>query len=639
MQNITKDMIPEDCPSLTLVDQITFRAARHPDRKAIIAPGRKSLSYSQLLGQMEKNISLLNSMAIGRNDRVAMVIPNGPEMAVAFLSVAAAATSAPLNPAYRAGEFDFYLSDLDAKALIVAADMDSPAEQAARDREIPVIKLHTKSNDAAGVFDMEADAASGASTLQINKAKPDDVSLVLHTSGTTSRPKMVPLSHRNICTSALNVRQILHLAERDRCLNMMPLFHIHGLVGVLLSSLVAGANVVCTPGFDAGLFFEWLEILHPSWYSAVPTMHQAILAQAAAYHDIIDRCPLRFIRSSSAALPPQVIVELEKKFQAPVIEAYGMTEAAHQMASNPLPPKIRKPGSVGISAGPAIAILNESNDFLPPGEIGEIVIQGANITEGYHSNQKANASAFIKGWFRTGDLGMMDNDGYLFIKGRIKEVINRGGEKISPREIDEALLDHPDINEAIAFAVPHSTLGEDIAAAVVIRQGARVTEEGIREFCFQHLADFKVPSQVVIVPSIPKGATGKLQRIGLAGKMVDQLKKEYVLPRNDLEEMIIAAFSKVLNIPEISIHDNFFALGGDSLKGTQVISRLRNLFDVDLPIPTLFRKPTAAELAAEISQMKSDKEMSLMSGIMTELDEMSEEEARQILAREVGRKA
>ena len=261
----------------------------------------------------------------------------------------------------------------------------------------------------------------------------------------------------------------------------MPLFHIHGLIAGLAAPLSRGGAVFCTPGFNALKFFAEMEAARPTWYTAVPTMHQAILTRAGRNSDIIARHPLRFVRSSSASLPPKVIGELEAAFHAPVIEAYGMTEAAHQMACNPLN-GVRKPGSVGLAAGPEIAVMDEAGGLLGRGEIGEVVIRGDNVTLGYDNHPKANAEAFVNGWFRTGDQGVIDAEGYLTLTGRLKEIINRGGEKISPREVDEALMDHPAVLQAVTFAIPHPMLGEDVAAAVVLREGASATEQDLHGF-------------------------------------------------------------------------------------------------------------------------------------------------------------
>jgi acyl-CoA synthetase (AMP-forming)/AMP-acid ligase II len=287
----------------------------------------------------------------------------------------------------------------------------------------------------------------------------------------------------------------------------------------LLSSIFAGASVFCPPGFNALKFFAWLDESEASWYTAVPTMHQAVLARAKRNREVLARRRLRLIRSSSASLPPRVMRDLEMTFGCPVIESYGMTEASHQMASNPLPPAARKPGTVGRAAGPEVAIMGTDGRLLAPGTAGEIVIRGENVTVGYASNPAANAEAFRAGWFRTGDLGLLDSEGYLTIEGRLKEIINRGGEKIAPREVDEALLDHPAVAQAVTFALPHEKLGEEVAAAVVLRDGRSATEAELREFVASKLADFKVPRRIIFLAEIPKGPTGKQQRLGLARRL------------------------------------------------------------------------------------------------------------------------
>ena len=498
---------------------IDFLKTADPGAIALGGIDRPALSFGGLIAQAEATVSALNERGIGRNDRVAIVLPNGPEMASAFISVGCGATTAPLNPAYREKELDFYLSDLNAKALLVAHGSMTPARDAARARNIPVLEIDWAKQDPAGTFRILGDV-SGEPIASGGFAAPEDGALVLHTSGTTSRPKIVPLTHQNVCASAVNIAETLRLTPEDTCLNVMPLFHIHGLIAAVLSSLSASASVFCTPGFNALNFFSFLGDIKPSWYTAVPTMHQTILTRAGRNQEIVDQAKLRFIRSSSSSLPPQVMVELEKVFTCPVIEAYGMTEAAHQMASNPLPDAHRKPGSVGIAAGPEVAIMAQNGGaLLTPGDTGEIVIRGENIFGGYESNAAANAEAFSGDWFRTGDQGVMDEDGYISITGRLKEIINRGGEKISPREVDDILMDHPAVQQVVTFAIPHEKLGEDIAAAIVLRDGQAVTENDVREFARSRLADFKVPRKVLILDEIPKGATGKLQRIGLATKL------------------------------------------------------------------------------------------------------------------------
>ncbi len=494
-------------------------SAANPDAIAIKGSGYSGLSYAELLRLLEKTVLSLNSQKVGRNDRVAIVLPNGPEMATAFLAVASGATAAPLNPAYQKTEFDFYLSDLDASLLIVEENSQSPAVDAAKELNIPIMELRKDKEKYAGKFELLSVEKNDQPVEAPAFSNEEDIALILHTSGTTSRPKIVPLSQANICASARNIKATLSLTNQDRCLNVMPLFHIHGLIAAILSSVSAGGSVFCTPGFNALKFFSWMKESQPSWYTAVPTMHQTILSRSAKNNDIISQSPLRFIRSSSSSLPPQVMKQLEQVFSAPVIEAYAMTEASHQMTSNQLPPGQRKPGTVGMAAGPKVAIMDESGTILEQGSIGEIVIQGDNLTAGYDKNAKANAESFVNSWFRTGDQGVLDEGGFLSITGRLKEIINRGGEKISPREVDEVLLDHPAITQVLTFAVAHEKLGEEVAAAIVLNEGQSLDESEVRSFASERLANFKVPKQILFLDEIPKGATGKMQRIGLAKKL------------------------------------------------------------------------------------------------------------------------
>ena len=479
---------------------------------AIAAPARAGIDYAELRAQTEAIGRQLRGVGVGAEDRVAIVLPNGPAMASAFVCMAPWCTTAPLNPAYKADEFDFYLQDLAAGALVVEEGAQSAAVAVAEAHDIPVLQLAVGQTAGAIRF-------AGAPDAVAQPRPAESIALILHTSGTTSRPKMVPLSQANLAASARNIAATLRLTPADRCLNVMPLFHIHGLMAPVLASLATGGSVVCAPGFDALRFFAWLHEESPTWYSAVPTMHQAILGRAERNAEIARASKLRFIRSSSASLPPQVMAELESVFDAPVIEAYAMTEAAHQMCSNPLPPATRKPGSVGPAAGPDVSIMDAHGDLLGVGEEGEIVIRGENVTRGYLGNAAANADAFHGGWFRTGDQGVMDADGYVKVTGRLKEIINRGGEKIAPLEVDEALLHHPAVGQVCTFAVPHAKLGEEVAAAVVLRGGQAATERQLRAFAKERLADFKVPRRVVFVAEIPKGATGKVQRIGLAERL------------------------------------------------------------------------------------------------------------------------
>lgn len=498
---------------------------------ALLAPGQSMLDWAGLRNQFTVLGKTLHSTGISPADTVAMVLPNGPQMTMAFLAIAGHAVAAPLNPAYRHAEFAFYLDDLKPRAILLPAGYAGPARDAASERNIQILEVRSLVDAPAGIFALDCDppqnAASGVTAGTMPDENPRSTAtnaLLLHTSGTTSRPKIVPLTEANLCHSALHIARTLELTSADRCLSIMPQFHIHGLLAATLAPLSAGGSISCPPGFDALQFLRWLESEQPTWYTAVPTMHQAILARARRNPDAARAAGLRFLRSSSASLPPPVFHELEALFDCPVVESYGMTEAAHQMTSNPWQRGRQKPGSVGLPAGPDVAIADSDGRFLGPGETAEICISGPNVTPGYVANAKSNAEAFFvdaagQRWFRTGDQGQFDADGYLFITGRIKELINRGGEKIAPREVDDVLAEFPGIEQVVTFALPHPTLGEDVAVAVVMAEGLTLDTEALKAFARERLAPYKVPRRIVVVDAIPKGATGKLQRIGLAEKL------------------------------------------------------------------------------------------------------------------------
>ena len=475
-----------------------------PQKTAIILPEQNvRVSYGALRDQVQSVAEQLAAAGIQPGDRVGIALPNGLPLIVSFLAASMAGTAAPLNPAYKEDEFRFYLEDTSAKLLILPPEGIDEARRAAGDT-IPILAIDM---DGSGTVSLKGVAGQKS----FRPPSIDSVALVLHTSGSTGRPKRVPLKHENLSISAGNVARHYSLGPDDVSLCVMPLFHVHGLVASTLATLSTGGTVVVPSKFNPLSFWRVAKDHGVTWYSAVPTIHQLLLARVG---DGSSRPAgtekLRFIRSCSAALAPQVMHALEAAFGAPVLEAYGMTEAAHQMASNPLPPSDRKPGSVGPGTDVQISIMDAAGNHLPIGQSGEVVIKGPNVIRGYENNPDANAKSFIDGWFRTGDQGVLDAQGYLTLVARIKELINRGGEKISPREIDEVLLTHPSVAEAVCFGVPHPTWGEEVAAAVVVKQP--VTESELLAYCRERLADYKRPKQIYITETIPRTATGKIQR-------------------------------------------------------------------------------------------------------------------------------
>jgi len=578
----------------SLYDHLSAQTERAPNALAITAPGRLPLTYQALLDQTEEVRASLNSMGIGPNDRVILALNNGPEMAVAFIATASCVTCVPLNPGYRADEFEFYMSRLNAKALIVDSQDSSAAKAIARDLGLSIIELSPDTDAAAGVFKLAGGHRLG--NQQGGFAQAEDQALLLHTSGTTSAPKFVPLTQDQILNQARNNQMFLGLTEHDLCLNVMPLFHSTGLIGVTLASMISGAGIVCPPGFFAPRFVDWLDEFQPTWYTAVPSIHQAILLRAVEEKERVSQNRLRFIRSSSAPLPSAVLEELENTFNTPVIESYGLTECG-MIACNPLPPGRRKVGSVGVPTLVDLAVMDE-----------EVVVRGACVMEGYEGNATANEESFKGEWFKTGDQGFIDPDGYLFLTGRIKEIINRGGEKISPPEVDAILMAHPAVEQAVTFAVPNEVLGEEVAAIVVLHPGGNIGEKELREFVRERLADFKVPRQVLFAREIPRGQFGKIQRTRLAKVLgveaCDQLPTKaevaYTAPVTREESELARIWARVLGRDLVGIHDDFFRLGGDSILATQVISQVRSVFNVELSPASLFEMPTIAELARSI---------------------------------------
>ena len=475
------------------------------NKTSVIIPGGPNINYQDFRDEVEKIAGLLAGYGVNKGSAVSIVLENSLDFMVDFLAVTrAGAIAAPLNPAYTVDEFKFFMEDADAKLVIVSAGATAAIE-AANSLSIPFLISRVNSD---GKVALSHEDNNLSKSIDPENPSPDDIALFLHTSGTTSRPKGVPLTHSNLMTSLNNIVKTYALTENDTALVVMPLFHVHGLIGVALSSLNSAGTIVIPPRFSASNFWQNQALTNATWYSAVPTIHQILLMRSD--DDNAPTKSFRFIRSCSASLAPSVFTDLESRFGAPVLEAYGMTEASHQMSSNLLPPGSRAPGTVGIGTGVEISIMNEQGTLLDVGEKGEVVIKGKNVTHGYHNNPEANAEAFTNGWFRTGDQGVLSDESVLTLTGRLKELINRGGEKISPLEVDAALIKHPAIAEAVCFGVEDVKYGEIVQAAVVL--SGESSESELRAFCSEQLADFKVPDRIYIVQELPRTATGKIQR-------------------------------------------------------------------------------------------------------------------------------
>ena len=584
---------------LSPFQHIRQSAVDAPDASAVLAPGRERLTYAQLWRQIE-NIAVNFHPMSGRV--VAVALPDGPDLALVILGTSFQCVCAPMNPRMPIQEFQAHLTALAPAALIVEA-ANMPAIHGAERLGIQVWEARPTPQAGAGVFELSLRSRASRQC----QGSPADPGLLLSTSATTGRAKLVPLTHANLQAQCLQTARALELSNLDRLLSLMPLFHLQGIL-TFLAQFYSGGCVICVPGFDAEQFLSWLEEFRPTWYTASPTMHRAIQTLLES-RDLPTPCRLRFVRSIGAPLPPALIASLESTLSAPVIEGYGLTEVG-AVTSNPLPPGRRKPGSVGIVTGAEVAIFDKSGHPVQPGSEGEIRIRGAAVTDGYWNDPDANADSFSHGWLRTGDLGRFDEESYLFITGRGKEVVNRGGEKIMPQEIDVALAAHPAVLEAAGFGVPHPTLGEDIAAAVVLRAGIPVTEHELREFVAGRVAAFKVPRRIVFVEQIPKGATGKARRIALRHEWAGMVQPAAISGASPLELKLIEIWNRILQ-NEVGLDDDFFAAGGDSLAAIVMLAEVRSALAVDpslLDRIDFFEKPTIRSLARIVSDCGNTSE-------------------------------
>lgn len=579
--------------------------APRPQAPAILAADGSVITRQHLAQAVAASRAFLQRQGIGHQHRLALVMAPGTTLPASLLGAMASAAVAPLVPTSPVGVLIDDMQRLRITHVLVDAEPPAAILQAAAQLTLPVLP-----------FDpfVLPDPGSNLGPFP----QPSDLALLLQTSGTTSRPKVVPLTHGNLLASAQAVADVLGLGPYDRSLAAMPLFHIHGIVASLLAPLLTGGSVICCQSNASATLLHLLGSLQPTWLSAVPTLLQGLLAELDHSGAPPPAHRLRLVRSSSSPLPPAVLERLEAVFQVPVLEAYGMTEAAHQICSNRMPGSGhgRLAGSVGMPAGPEVAVVGPSLELLPPGECGEVAIRGPGVTAGYEGADQSGwvEAATGERWFLTGDEGLSDAQGRLTLTGRLKEMINRGGEKVIPRRVDEALLQHPAVEQALAFAVPHPTLGEDLAAAVVLRPGAQTDEQDLRRHAFAVLVPHEVPSRIVLLPDLPRGATGKLQRIGLADKLGALLEPTDEPASAELEELVAHTFATVLQQPPPGRNANFFLLGGDSLSGQRVVYALEQKLVLDLSPTLLFRYPTVRSLAEQLDKLLDEALKALGEG-------------------------
>jgi oxalate---CoA ligase len=576
-----------------ILSALRLTAGRAPDALAVTDVDGRELAFEGLLARVEAVAASIAGVAGGtRRPRVGIVLPNGLDMAVTLLGVTCAGAALPFNPTYRAAEYEAYFRETRLDALLVSATDEGEAVATARALALPLLRL-----DADGAI-----SGAGGSPGIVPQPCADDVALVLLTSGSTGRAKAVPLTHRNVCTSAGDVARSMGLSPADRCLAMWEQFHVGGLVDLLLAPLLSGGTLVCTPGFDAARFFDLLPVVRPSWFQGVPATLNELVVHARRTGLPVKPHSLRLLRSVAAALPPQVMQDIEDTFGVPVLQTFGMTEAGPLITSTALPPAARKPGSVGRSCGPQVRIVGPAGETLPVGETGEVAVRGDNVFSGYENDADANAQQFRAGWFHTGDLGLLDPDGDLFLTGRIKQLINRGGEKVNPQELDDALLAHEAVAQAACYAVPHRTLGEDVAAAVVLRDGKSVGPEDLRAFLRARLAAFKVPARIRIVDDLPRNMIGKIDRMALSRLDTDPAGEAEGAPAaaavaSGTEEAVAAIWAEELELPKVELDADFFAIGGDSLSAVRVFLAVEASFGRRLPEEMLGQITTARAMA------------------------------------------
>ena len=563
----------------TIYTRIRAMAQPREEKPAILSVASEIVDYTSLCYRLGQGQEYLRERYVGLGDAVILVMPTGPEMALSVSIVASSNPCAPLNANCSREVFGYFIEALSPKLILVAKELETPVRAAAADANVPLADAPPW---MAELVNDCSTSQNSVESIEFRLPDPDAIALLMPTSGTTSYPKIVPLSHRNLCKSADYFAKAYQLDENDRCLSCMPLQHIHGMMAGVFANLLTGGSTVCAPKFDADDFSRWLHVYKPTWLTGVPTYYQAVLKLINDRGGIEVPDSLRFIRSASSSLPPSVMARLESTFGVPVLESYAMTEAAAHISVNPLPPLQRKPGSVGLPAGPEVAILNGKGAIGADhtGLPGEIAIRGDNVINCYFGEDSSTQGLFKDGWLLTGDQGHIDEDGYLYISGRLKELIVRGGHNIAPREIEDALLGYPGVTQAAAFAVTHPTLGQDAVAAVVMEGDSQFSESEIREYLGNQLIEYKVPSRVLDVDILPRSSAGKVQRSLLAEQFADELKSSFNAPAGQIEEELAQMWVQVLQTSGISRNDNFFALGGDSLLAAQLAARIEERFHI-----------------------------------------------------------
>jgi acyl-CoA synthetase (AMP-forming)/AMP-acid ligase II/surfactin synthase thioesterase subunit/acyl carrier protein len=585
------------------VRDLILEGNQNPDSPAIESPGYQPLTYRDLREQIAYVVRSLNARGFRPNDRIAIIMPNGPHAAVATIAVIAGFTAVPLNSQYKEPEYAGFFSSLGIKAVLVQKGAETTAIAVAGSHNIPVIEAGF-SQAKAGLFTLfpEVDVRE---TDALYAAPKDTASLSL-TSGTTAKPKIVPITQKRLFLGSQIMTSLLTMNETDKNLHFVPMDTSFGYGTPLWAPLFVGGNLICPRDFVASDFTRLLTTYRPTHYWGGPAHHQAVLQELKkVLPDELANHSLRFIGSGAAAISPAVRHELETMMGIPVIEAYVMSEAFISLNIS------GKKGSVGIPFIPYLEIRDDNDCALPVGQYGEIVVRGELVFGGYENAPVENAESFKDEWFRTGDMGYLDKNGYLFIAGRKKEMINKGGRKITPAEIDTVLMSHPCVRDAMTFRIPEPVLGEDIAA-MVVKTDAQVSEEDLRQYCLNRLIQFKVPRRIFFIEEIPKNALGKplreegTKKFGDLATFSDQPEKmtgQEIFPRKTMtEERLLQLWKDVLDIPNVLPDNDFFLCGGNSLTAIHLLVKIQRTFQVNFPPDTIYRFPTLRQQAVIIAE-------------------------------------
>lgn len=595
-------------PATASIAPVTLRAAltriaqASPDRAAVLSTRFAPLDHRGLQQMIERTHRQLRLAGFGRDARIGVLLPEAPQAAVAIIAIACSAVAVPLDPRLGPAELDQFLQQLPLDALLIGSDGDQQGRAAAERHGLMLISAEA-AEDGSPALRLAMPVAAQPAPDEL--PEPDAPAFILRSSGTTALPKLIPFTHRNMLTAARKWQRWFGLGAGDRCLCVSAPYYSHGLKVTILSPLLTGGSVAFPLSPAVVDLHEWFVSLRPSWYSAGPALHLAILEAARAHPEGLSAQRLRFASSGGAPLGQEIIDSFERTLGFPLLEHYGSSEAA-QIAANT--PNARKAGTVGRPWPETLSIVDEDGNPLAAGERGEIRVRGATVMPGYLGDEALNREVLRDGWFHTGDIGSLDEEGFLHLHGRLREVINRGGEKVSLSEVDAALLRHPAVAEAAAFGVPHQRLGQDVAAAVVLRPAMEVTGAELQRFLRDELVYFKVPRRVQIIEALPRGLTGKVLRHRLADAYVQQRNERARLATgavaaSQLEQDVLAIWRRLLKTEAVGPEDNFLDSGGDSLLATEMLTELEQMLGRVIPESLLIEAETARELAARLENL------------------------------------